>query len=1274
MVVWIRRLAWGVGAVLLLWVVTWLALPPLIRWQGPPRLSEALGRTVTFGDVKLSPWGLDLTVDALVIAGLAPTSEPLLRVRRIRADLSLSTLFRRAPVIEALEFDAPQLRLTHLGAGRYDVDDLIARFASHPGVPPLEPARFALYNLQVRDGSVRFADRPSARVHRIEDLRLTLPFLSNLPADVQVAVEPRLEFKLNGTPFDSGAQATPFAQNKTGALKLAVTGLDLAPYLPYLPASLPVRVTHGNVSADLSLEFAVPHTGLPSVALKGSVGANDLALSDATGRPLLALQRLQLGLRDVRPLARRLAFDALRIDGLQLHVTRDAAGRINPLQLVAPSNSADGDALPAAGGTASRIASPAASAGASGAATSAPPDAPWRLSLESLDLADARVFWNDAAVQPAASVQLDGLTVGIRQLQWPIVRPVMVALHGSIHGARGAEGPNAAAPATFAVDGPLTDHDAKLKLAIEGLPLDTFAPYLAQVLTPVVQGRLTAQAQLDWSGAAGATRFQIAIDSATLDAFSLHERGERSARGARAEPDAIAFKQLVLGAARLDMLARSVALRSVKLVQPVVTLAREADGRLSLQRWSAAQVAPRHAGPTPRGPRPTTPLHPAAPEWRVQLKDLLLEGGQLRFTDAMVHAAAVAGARAAPLRVGLENLRVAVRGFEWWGARRTAPAEVQISARIAHARADASRLGGAIDYRGRIGVQPLFVAGRLRAERVPLHRFAPYFADRVQLTLLRAEAGYTGSVSLRQLPAGLDVQAAGDVLLANVHVATLPGANAPASADNTDELLSWQSLALKGVKVTIKPNGKPRVEIGAAALDDFYSRLVVTEQGRFNLQDLEQPPAGQTHPGPVAAAAPAPASAAPSAPVGSATAGLPLDLVVGTTTLRNGRIDFTDHFVRPNYSAALTDLNGHLGAFSSGSREMATLELRGRAEGTAQLEIDGQLNPGAKPLALDIKARVTDLELAPLSPYAGKYAGYAIERGKLSMKVAYKIDADGKLNASNQLVLNQLTFGDRIESKEATKLPVLLAVALLKDRNGVIDVNLPVNGSLDDPKFSVGGIILKVIVNLLTKAITAPFALLSGGGSDDLSVVAFQPGTALLAAGSAAAIDTVAKALNDRPTLKLTVTGTADPATERDAYARAALDGRLLAEQRREAMRAGAPGPSASAPHTLDVDESTRLLERLYKNTDLPTKPRNALGFAKDIPVSEMQTLLMASAPVTADAMRALALQRGVAVRDALIEKGLPSARLFVAAPRLRAPGEGDATWSPRAQLALSVN
>ena len=647
------------------------------------------------------------------------------------------------------------------------------------------------------------------------------------------------------------------------------------------------------------------------------------------------------------------------------------------------------------------------------------------------------------------------------------------------------------------------------------------------------------------------------------------------------------------------------------------------------------------------------------------MKDLLLDDGQVRVSDALARGRG--GSAAEPLRFDVNKLRLVLQNAQWQGERAVPAARVQLSARIGAPGATRDT-GGAVEWKGQLGVQPLLASGALRIEHFPVHLFEPYFAGKLQLSLVRAEAGYAGNLVLRSLPAGLDVVAGGDVLLGDVHVNALAGG---------DELLTWQSFGLKGVKFAMKPGARPQLEIGEAALNDFYSRLVVTEQGRFNLQDMGAAPApagaaSGAGAAPVVAAA---ASAGASAPEG----GLPLDIHVGATKLTNGKVDFSDRFVRPNYSAALTELNGSLGAFRSDTREMATLELRGRAAGTALLEIGGQINPFAKPLALDITAKATDLELAPLSPYAGKYAGYAIERGKLSMEVAYRIDADGKLDAKNQVILNQLTFGDRIESPDATKLPVLLAVALLKDRHGVIDINLPVSGSLNDPQFSIGGIVWKLILNLLTKALTAPFALLAGGGSDDLSLVEFRPGTALVNAGGNAAIDKVAKALIDKPALKMTVTGAADPASEREACLSAALEARLATEARREALRSGAPGvaagasAAAGAAPALGAEERVRLLKQLYKDTEIPNKPRNAVGFVKDIPGPEMEALLKSRLVVGDETMRELALQRGIAVRDALIAKGLPSERLFLAAPKLRASGDADAAWTPRVQLALST-
>ena len=374
----------------------------------------------------------------------------------------------------------------------------------------------------------------------------------------------------------------------------------------------------------------------------------------------------------------------------------------------------------------------------------------------------------------------------------------------------------------------------------------------------------------------------------------------------------------------------------------------------------------------------------------------------------------------------------------------------------------------------------------------------------------------------------------GDLLLADLHVF---GRDATTRALSPDELIGWQALTLRGLKVAVAPQARPRVDVDEAVLSDFYSQLVLSEEGRFNLRDAARPgaaadaarrlrgrapdradaalrrrvctgrrSAGTCSPGSgrcgqharSAAAPPAAASVPP--PAGGVRAKMPADVRVGGLQLVNGRVDYTDRLIKPNFSAALSELNGRLGAFGSDSREMATLELHGRIAGTGLLDIRGSLNPMADPLALDVGAKATELELAPLSPYAGKYAGYAIERGKLSMDVHYIVQPDGQLEATNHVVLNQLTFGDRIESPSATKLPVRLAVALLSDRHGVIDVNLPISGSINDPQFSVGGIIWQVIVNLIVKIVTSPFALFSGGGGPDLSVVNFRPGTNVMAA------------------------------------------------------------------------------------------------------------------------------------------------------------------------------
>ena len=1226
---WQRRVAIALAVLLLLWTVSWLAVPPILKSQAEQRLTALLGRPVSIGRVAFAPWSLSLTVEQFRIGGSDAQQPPQFEMARLFVDAELSSLLRLAPVVQSVAIDAPRLRLAHLGTGRLDIDDILARLkpANEPK-PDDAPARFALYNLRLTGGELLFDDRPVQRQHKVEGLQLGLPFLSNLPTHVEVHVEPRLAFKLNGAAFDSGGQAQPFSKERNASLRLAVTNLDLAPWLAYVPAGLPIRPARGVFSSQLDIQFAVGADGAPKVVIAGQAALADAAfVAGPASDTAIAWQRLDVGLKDVQPLARRIGLGGVRLDGARVQARRAADGTINLVPANAP---------------AAVSAEKAASAPPAAAAT------PWRLSVDKVELAGAQVDWLDATPRPAAALRIDALDIAAGPLRWP-VEPTADGAPLQVQG-RLAPPDGAASAATFSVSGQAHDRAAQASLALDGFDLRWLAPYVATVLEPTVEGRVQFETRFDWS-AGDAPKLAFNGLNARLDGLRVVERGADR----RALPS-VAVATVSVADAQVDLVARKLTLGSVKVERPTLRFARDKQGRVNALAWLRGGAAQGNASP---------PGTHAGPPWQLLVNEAQFDAGDLVWLD---ERPAVGATDAVRLRATAIN--AGVRGFAWPGGVGVPPARTQLSLRlvegdVAPARGSPAGLGR-IEWNGQVAAAPLSVRGTLRAERVPAHALSPYVDSGLPIDLLRAEASWRGELAFAQRGDAIEASAKGDALIGDLRVHERPTVGAARSGD---ELLTWQSFALTGIQFRMAPGGKPSVTIGEAALTDFYSRLVITEDGRFNLRDVAAAPkpADAAASAPTAAAAPAAAASAPAAP-----AGLPLDISVGGVRLANGKVDFTDRFIKPNYSAALTELNGRLGAFSSSSRDMATLDLRGRAAGTALLEIAGSLNPTAQPLALDIQAKATDLELAPFSPYAGRYAGYAIERGKLSMDVAYKIDADGKLEARNQVVLNQLTFGDKVESPDATKLPVLLAVALLKDRSGVIDINLPISGSINDPQFSVFGIVLKIIGNLLVKALTAPFSLLAGGGSDDLSYVAFEPGTARITEPGRGVVDKVAKSLTDRPALKMTVAGASDPQSERDAMQRAALEARIAAEQRREALRAGA---AADAPlPALTPPQREVLVKRIYSDTRLPNKPRNVIGLAKDIPLAEMEALLRGATLVTTDTARELALQRGLAVRDALVAKGLPSERLFLAAPRLRASGEDDAAWSPRVQLTLSTN
>ncbi|MGB5195904.1 MAG: DUF748 domain-containing protein, partial [Candidatus Deferrimicrobium sp.] len=387
------------------------------------------------------------------------------------------------------------------------------------------------------------------------------------------------------------------------------------------------------------------------------------------------------------------------------------------------------------------------------------------------------------------------------------------------------------------------------------------------------------------------------------------------------------------------------------------------------------------------------------------------------------------------------------------------------------------------------------------------------------------------------------------------------------------------------------------------------------------------------------------AAQAPGAPVR-------IDLV----TLQGGAVNFSDQYVRPNYSASLVEIGGRVSGLSSEESRLADIDLRGKLENSAPLEIVGKINPLAKDLFLDLKVDFRDMELSPLSPYSGRYAGFGIQKGKLTLNLKYHIEKR-KLSSENKVFLDQFTFGDAVESPDATKLPVRLAVALLKDRKGEIHLDLPATGSIDDPKFSVWGVVWKIIVNLLVKAATSPFALLGAifGGGEQLSYLEFPPGIADVPAGEEGKLGNLAKALQDRPALKLEIEGHVDIEKDREGMRQRIFRRKIAARKLADIAKTGLPMP---APDNVRVEaaEYPKYLAQAYKVEKFP-KPRNIIGMAKDLPVPEMEKLMLTHIQVTDDNLRQLAVERASHVKDALVASGkVETGRVFLVEPKTLPP------------------
>ncbi|GGI53877.1 DUF748 domain-containing protein [Oxalicibacterium solurbis] len=1102
--------------ILLIGLFGYFVLPGIIKSQAEQLISEKLNRQTTIGKVDVSPYAMRVTIHDMKM--MEPEGDAVFAsFGALTVNVSLQSLFRFAPVIEEFKLDAPYVHLVRKDAQHYNIDDLIALANSQP--PKQEdskPARFSVFNIQINGGRFELDDKLEQVVHKITDLKLGIPFISSLPSQVDVFVEPMLSANINGTPLLVKGKAHPFADPMEATVDLNLDNLDLTTYLKYIPGTPHFKLPSARLDMNMVAHFQQKKDAAPALLLTGDVTLKNVQLNDASDKSILKLPSLKVTLQDAKVLDSKIAVARVAIDGIETSIARAAGGRLNIDNLLTP--------------------------------------------------------------------------------------------------------PTATAPKAVQKSQP--------KQAKASTPAEQAAPSTAAATATEADKQTTKQAP--------------PAKSAEPLVLALGELEIRNAAFSYA--DAQAAQPMQAGAKNFDLNVRNVNVDTGKRIVDIGEVVSNRAG-FSLQQGNPPAARKRNGNAATT----STPSKPAAKKngkkdeteesgYIVNIGKIAIADWSAQLEDRSLRRPAVT--TIAPLNLAMQNV----------STKPDARGRIDLQATV--------NKNGKLSVQGELGMAPLYGDLALDFRQVDIMQLQPYFTDQVNILLTRANVSGKGALRFAQTKGNFTGSFKGDVALDDL--ATVDKLSA-------SDFLRWKSLSVKGMNVNFSPFS---LDIDQVALNSFFARIIIDQTGRLNLQDIvrgedgaQKSVTGQEH-NPAATQERVRGTNVASAPLQQpakpASAVPPIK--IGKVLLRGGRVRFTDNFIRPHYTATLERLGGTVAGLSSDTNSNANVDLKGLVN-SAPLAVAGRINPLKGDLSMDIRAEVRGMELAPLSTYSGRYIGYGIEKGKLTFDVSYKVE-DRVLTAQNRLILEQLTLGDKVDSPDAPSLPVQFALSLLKDRNGVIDINLPIGGSLDDPQFSIGGIIVKVIVNLITKAVTAPFTLIGSmfGGGEELSHLAFDPGRAALTDKASEKLKTIAKALDDRPALKLEITGRTDPQADREGLKRASIDRKVRALKLKDMVARGQSAEGARV--TVTPQEYPVLLKRVYKDEDFK-KPRNMIGMQKDLPVEEMEKLMTENAKVGDDDLIVLGNRRAQAAKDWLTTEGkIPAERIFILASKSGADAKDGASAS----------
>jgi hypothetical protein len=821
-----------------------------------------------------------------------------------------------------------------------------------------------------------------------------------------------------------------------------------------------------------------------------------------------------------------------------------------------------------------------------------PPPGPARprrlgVALDLLEVVEARVAFADATRRPEFESELGPLSFRLEDFRTTGDGDSPYSLRGATE-----------AGESFEWQGTLRSDPLRSAgtIAFKGLRLPKYGPYQVDAAPGLLVERGTASVEARYGLELGTQKPFFKLDGLRLLVEDLWLARRRDASRALELP------HLEVNGVDVDVLARTASVAEVKVLGGRVSPRRERDGHFALLDMLE---------PPPGPPAPPSP-------WRWSVATVAVEQLAVDAEDLMAPR---------PVRLSLSGVRVSLTGLTQDRAV-TCP----LSATFRWEDRGTVSLAGTI--------RPFASSGELALEaaNLDLRPVGPY-AD--PASPLRLTAGTLGLKARATLDASGEAPRwsfAGDVRLDDFTFR---------HPRRDEDLVRWRSLALLGVDAS----SARRIAVRVVRLTEPRLRGVIFEDGTTGFgpatgaaAEGDGPDQAGAPPDGGSATGPAPAAAARKAPPGPP----PWRTSVGLLQVGRGRISLTDRSTQPPVHTALTDLEARVVGLSSDPRIRSTVEVSARVDGAGSVTVSGTVNPLQQDAYTDLAIRSHAVDLSPLGPYAGKYLGYLIQKGKLDLELNWKVE-ERRLKTGNVIRLDQLTLGEETHSAEATSLPVRLLLAILTDKDGVILLDVPVDGNLDDPRFRLGRAIWHTLKSLMVKLAASPFsalAALAGGGDEDISLVEFAPGEAALDEAARKRIDLLGKSLAARPTLGLELSGAADPARDGEALRRLELE-RLLRRTKAAAQRP----PASEEAVQVAPDERPGWLAAAYAAAfpgPAAPAPGARKGEAPPPTTAAMEAALLGTVAIPPEALPALAAARAQAARDALLQAGLDPARLFL--------------------------